>query len=91
MVEAPWYRSSFPNARIGPYRNLETEIELAKRGFRLATSVGGTLTGRGCDIIVIDDPLKPNDALSETKRSAANQWFTNTLLSPSMTSGPARS
>src|SRR6185312_8790697 len=32
------------------------------RGFRLATSVGGTLTGRGRDIIVIDDPLKPDDA-----------------------------
>jgi hypothetical protein len=43
--------------------------------------VGGTLTGRGGDIIVIDDPLKPDDALSETKRLAANQWFTNTLLS----------
>lgn len=51
------------------------------RGFRLATSVGGTLTGRGGDIVVIDDPLKPDDAFSETKRSAANQWFTNTLLS----------
>lgn len=32
-------------------------------------------------MIVIDDPLKPDDAFSETKRSAANQWFTNTLLS----------
>jgi hypothetical protein len=30
---------------------------------------------------VIDDPPKPDDALSETKRSAANYWFTNTLLS----------
>jgi hypothetical protein len=39
------------------------------------------LTGRGGDIIVIDDPLKPDDALSQTKRSAANQWFANTLLS----------
>ena len=47
----------------------------------MATSVGGTLTGRGGDIIIIDDPLKPDDALSETKRTAANQWFTNTLLS----------
>ena len=28
-----------------------------------------------------DDPLKPDDALSEAKRSAANQWFANTLLS----------
>jgi hypothetical protein len=76
-----WFRSAFPNTRIGPFKNSETEIELTARGFRLATSVGGTLTGRGGDIIVIDDPLKPDDALSEAKRSTANQWFTNTLLS----------
>jgi predicted phage terminase large subunit-like protein len=80
-LESPWYRSAFSNARIGPFKNTETEIELTARGFRLATSVGGTLTGRGGDIIVIDDPLKPDDALSEAKRSGANQWFTNTLLS----------
>ena len=77
----PWYQSAFQNARIGLFKNSETEIELTARGFRLATSVGGTLTGRGGDIIVIDDPLKPDDAVSETKRTAANQWFTNTLLS----------
>jgi predicted phage terminase large subunit-like protein len=81
VLESPWYQSVFPGTRIGPYKNSETEIELTDRGFRLATSVGGTLTGRGGDIIVIDDPLKPDDALSETKRAAANQWFTNTLLS----------
>jgi len=52
-----------------------------QRGFRLATSIGGTLTGRGGDLVIIDDPLKPIDALSETKRMAANQWFANTLLS----------
>ncbi len=62
-------------------QNTETEIELTRRGFRLATSVGGTLTGRGGDIIIIDDPLKPDDAHSESKRTAANTWFTNTLLS----------
>jgi predicted phage terminase large subunit-like protein len=81
VLEAPWYRSVFPSAQIGPYKNSETEIELTARGFRLATSVGGTLTGRGGDIIVIDDPLKPDDAISEIRRTAANQWFTNTLLS----------
>src|SRR3974390_469733 len=81
MIESPWYREVFPNTRIGPYKNSETEIELTERGFRLATSVGGTLTGRGGDILIIDDPLKPDDAMSETKRNAANQWFLNTLLS----------
>jgi predicted phage terminase large subunit-like protein len=79
-VEAPWYRELFPGARIGK-KDSETEIELTARGFRLATSVGGTLTGRGGQVIVVDDPLKPDDALSEAKRSAANLWFANTLLS----------
>ncbi len=92
LIEAPWYRRTFPNARIGPYKNSETEIELTERGFRLATSVGGTLTGRGGDILIVDDPLKPDDALSETKRSAANQWFANTLLCRASTiSAPAQS
>jgi predicted phage terminase large subunit-like protein len=80
VAEAPWYRDLFPGTRIGQ-KDSESEIELTARGFRLATSVGGTLTGRGGDLIVIDDPLKPDDAYSETKRNAANEWFKNTLLS----------
>jgi predicted phage terminase large subunit-like protein len=81
VLESSWYKSTFPTTRIGPFKNTETEIELTARGFRMATSVGGTLTGRGGDIIIIDDPLKPDDALSETKRTAVNQWYNNTLLS----------
>jgi hypothetical protein len=81
VMESPWYRSVFPNARIGQVKNTETEMELTERGFRLATSVGGTLTGRGGNTIIIDDPLKPDDAMSEAKRTGANQWLTNTLLS----------
>jgi predicted phage terminase large subunit-like protein len=81
VLDSSWYRSTFPGTRVGPFKNSETEIELTARGFRLATSVAGTLTGRGGDIIIVDDPLKPDDAFSETKRTNANQWFTNTLLS----------
>jgi predicted phage terminase large subunit-like protein len=50
-------------------------------GFRLATSVGGVLTGRGADIIIIDDALKPDEAVSENGRSAVNQWYDNSLYS----------
>jgi predicted phage terminase large subunit-like protein len=81
LLDSPFYRSLFPRTRIGPFKNSETEIELTARGSRLATSVGGTLTGRGGDILCIDDPLRADDALSETKRTGANQWFTTTLLS----------
>ena len=80
ILEAKWYRELFPGTRIG-HKDSEIEIETTARGSRLATSVGGTLTGRGAEIIIIDDPLKPDDAYSEAKRNAANEWFKNTLLS----------
>lgn len=43
-------------------------------GYRLATSVGGVITGRGADFLIIDDPLKPDEAESEALRKAANEW-----------------
>ena len=41
----------------------------------------GTLTGRGGDLIIIDDPTKPTDALSQPTRNSVNEWYLNTLLS----------
>jgi hypothetical protein len=58
------------------------EFEKTHQGCRLATSVGSVLTGRGADIIIIiDDPLKPEEALSQAKRQAVNEWFDYTLYS----------
>jgi hypothetical protein len=81
VVESDWYRRIFPGTRIGRFKNTETEIEFTERGYRLAVSVQGTLTGRGGDLIVIDDPIKPTDAMSEPLRTSVNQWYLNTLLS----------
>ena len=39
------------------------------------------MTGRGGDIIIVDDPLKASDALSDIKRERVNDWFNDTLLS----------
>src|SRR5258706_14411049 len=51
------------------------------RGSRPATSVGGTLTGRGGNLVIIDDPLKPQEAQSQSARDSLKQWYSNTLLS----------
>ena len=51
------------------------------KGYRYSTSVGGTLTGRGGDMLIVDDPLKSEDALSDVKRSAVNDWYDGTLYS----------
>ena len=81
VMMTPFYRRVFPETRISSQRSSVNDFMTTKNGFRMATSVGGVLTGRGGDIIVIDDPLKPDEALSETKRKAVNDWFDNSLLS----------
>jgi predicted phage terminase large subunit-like protein len=79
VVNSPWYGRAFPQMRVA--RNTEGELTTTKRGFRKATSVGGTLTGLGGDLIIIDDPQKPVDAQSDTRRNSVNQWVTNTMMS----------
>ena len=81
VMQVPWYQHTFPRTRLDPTKNAETEFMTTKRGFRLATSTGGTLTGRGGDLLIIDDPMKPADAQSEARRLDVQQWYSNTLLS----------
>lgn len=52
-------------------------------GGRLHTAgVGGSITGRGFDLIIVDDPIKSlEDAYSETYRQKAWDWFQGTLQS----------
>ena len=80
LMASEWYRSLFPT-RLSPQKQSVQEFVTTQNGFRLATSVGGVLTGRGADLIIIDDPLKPDEALSETQRNAVNEWFDHTLCS----------
>jgi len=61
VMRTDWYQKTFPGTRIDRSKDTETEVRTTRRGYRLATSVGGTLTGRGGDIIIIDDPIKPED------------------------------
>ncbi|HKM73451.1 MAG TPA: phage terminase large subunit [Stellaceae bacterium] len=80
LMTSDCYQRLFPT-RLSVQRQAVSEFETTAQGCRLATSVGGVLTGRGADIIIIDDPLKPEEALSQTQRQAANEWFDHTLYS----------
>ncbi|GGE98443.1 phage terminase large subunit [Sphingomonas prati] len=81
IMQASWYRQLFPRTIIASSRSAVHDFETSAGGGRLATSVGGTLTGRGGDIIIIDDPIKPDEAMSDTTRNAVNEWFQTTLAS----------
>jgi predicted phage terminase large subunit-like protein len=80
LIESRFYKRVF-RTRINPRKSTETEFETTKRGFRLATSIGATVTGRGADVFIIDDPTKSNDAYSEVALETANEWFRTTALS----------
>lgn len=81
LMESEMYRRVFPRTRIRKSRSAVHDFETTASGGRLATSTGGTLTGRGGEYIIIDDPIKPDEALSEPVREAANEWFFSTLTS----------
>ena len=75
------YQDIFPATRLAMRRQAVHDFMTTEKGTRLATSVGGVLTGRGADFIIIDDPLKPDEALSEVQRRNVNDWYDHTLIS----------
>ena len=81
IMQSAWYQEIFPRTKIQSFRRSINDFSTTLGGGRFATSVGGTITGRGAEWIIIDDPLKPNDALSDIQREKVNDWFGTTLYS----------
>jgi len=81
VMQSAWYQALFPRTRLSPSRSAVFDFETTEGGQRLATSIGGVVTGRGADVIIIDDPMKPEDAFSETARANTNEWLANTAMS----------
>ena len=80
IVESPWYRRLFPALQVAKRGHRVTELKTSKGGFRLATSVGGAVLGRGADLIVIDDPIQPLAALSKAERTRTKTFYDQTLF-----------
>ncbi|QMV45811.1 phage terminase large subunit [Wolbachia pipientis] len=80
VMQSSWYRKLFPEVELSKDQNTKYKFQTVQRGYRIATSVGGTLTGEGGDFIIVDDPLSSTQALSETFRKCAINWFDQTLV-----------
>lgn len=53
-----------------------------RRGAMFTAGVGGSLTGKGAHLAIIDDPVKNDkEALSVTYRDRAREWYRSTLRS----------
>jgi len=77
IMTSPWYRRNLSNppGAAPPGRHAVQEFITTRQGYRLATSTGGVLTGRGADIFLIDDPVKPGEERSDVQRQGATARF----------------
>jgi predicted phage terminase large subunit-like protein len=79
IIESGWYQERWGDAvQLSHDQNLKSEFVNTARGHMIATSVGGSATGKGGTRIVIDDPHNPRQALSDVQRAEAIRFFDQT-------------
>lgn len=79
VVQSDWYQWLFPHTKIVDDQNTKRKFATTHRGFRIATSVGGTATGEGGNFLIVDDPISADNARSTIMRKEANEWFDRTF------------
>ena len=79
VIQSLWYREAFPGLAIA--QDTANDFKTTRNGQRYTTSVGGALTGMGADVIIIDDPMKSDDANSRTQLNKVKDWYQGSLLS----------
>lgn len=80
LIESQWFREKWGGiVKLSEDQNQKHEYENTARGHMISTSVGGTLTGKGGDIIIEDDMLNSNDADSLAARTHSQSMHKNVL------------
>lgn len=74
LMLSPFYQSLF-DTRLAGERQAVEEFKTTAGGARRAVSWTGAVMGRGADFIVIDDPIKADEAQSESRRTVVNESF----------------
>ena len=80
LMLSPFYQAVF-NTRLSDDRRAVEDFETTEGGRRISNSMSGGITGRGAELIIIDDPIKADDAQSDARRAAVNASFYNTIVS----------
>ena len=82
LLQSAWYQRLFGDRfQLAGDRNQVSQYANNRRGQMVASSVGATVMGRGCDTAILDDPVSADQALSDTERSSTNNWIDGTLRS----------
>ena len=76
LIDSPEYHKIF-KTRLQEDSKAAGRWESAQGGEYFAAGVGGAITGRGADLLIIDDPHSEQDAMSETAMENAYEWYTS--------------
>jgi predicted phage terminase large subunit-like protein len=71
------FKDIFPNVSLSQDSKAAGRFTTNKGGEYFAAGVGGAITGRGADLLIIDDPHSEQDALSQTAMDNAYEWYTS--------------
>lgn len=80
LMQSEWYKDLFREVAISREQNEKRKFMTTERGFRLATSTGGTLTGEGGRFLIADDPSNGSQMSSRRMRERAVEWFRHTFM-----------
>jgi predicted phage terminase large subunit-like protein len=76
LMSSPWYQGLWGNlVKFSDDQNLKGEFQNDARGLMIATSTGGSITGKGADFIIVDDPHNPLQVLSDAERVTELRHF----------------
>jgi predicted phage terminase large subunit-like protein len=80
LVRSPWFRQRWgAMVTLAADQDQKTEYKNSAQGTMIATSVGGTITGKGGNRIVMDDMINPEMAESKAERESAIRFYRRTL------------
>ena len=79
VVQSDKWIDLFGNVELREDQNTKGYFVNTMGGSRVAVGTGGSITGLHAHILIIDDPLDPNQAVSEAELLAANRWMSETI------------
>lgn len=80
LIESRWFQTLWGNrVTLSAVQNTKRRFETTAGGFKIASSVDGTATGEGGDVVSIDDAMSAKEANSEAARKTVVDWWDGTM------------
>ena len=77
IIDSEEYQSVFPKLKLESDNKSAGRWTTNEGGESFYAGVGGAITGRGADLLIIDDPVSEQDALSPTAMDSIYDWYTS--------------